>query len=239
VLSLLLELAVRDGRMSRNPAAKVSLPKPRRSEPVFLTGDQVGDLAGACRDGGLVVLVLAYTGLRFGELASLRMEDIDVMRRRIRVHRAGTEVGGRWVESDTTKTHAARTVPFPRFLADRITEQLAGREAEDYAFSSPTGGPLRIGNWRARVFDPACKGAGISGVTPHDLRHTAASLAVSAGANVKAVQRMLGHASAAMTLDVYAALFDADLEAVADRLDSVAPQMRPKATVTDLAERAN
>lgn len=56
-------------------------------------------------------------------------------------------------------------------------------------------------------------------VTAHDLRHTAASLAVSSGANVKAVQKMLGHASAAMTLDVYADLFDDDLTAVADRLD--------------------
>jgi integrase len=56
-------------------------------------------------------------------------------------------------------------------------------------------------------------------VTIHDLRHTAASLAVSAGANVKAVQRMLGHASAAMTLDVYADLFDDDLDAVAEALN--------------------
>jgi integrase len=56
-------------------------------------------------------------------------------------------------------------------------------------------------------------------ITPHDLRHTAASLAVSAGANVKAVQKMLGHASAAMTLDVYADLFDRDAEAVADAHD--------------------
>ena len=55
-------------------------------------------------------------------------------------------------------------------------------------------------------------------VTPHDLRHTAASLAISAGANVKAVQRMLGHASAAMTLDTYADLFDDDLDLVAAAL---------------------
>ena len=61
--------------------------------------------------------------------------------------------------------------------------------------------------------------AGIPRVTLHDLRHTSASLAVSAGANVKAVQRMLGHASAAMTLDIYADLFDDDLEAVAVALD--------------------
>lgn len=59
-------------------------------------------------------------------------------------------------------------------------------------------------------------------MTPHDLRHTAASLAISSGANVKAVQRMLGHASAAMTLDTYADLFDDDLDAVAERLASAA-----------------
>jgi site-specific recombinase XerC len=57
---------------------------------------------------------------------------------------------------------------------------------------------------------------------PHELRHVAASLAVSAGANVKAVSRMLGHAKASMTLDVYADLFDDDLEAVGDRLDEIA-----------------
>jgi integrase len=55
-------------------------------------------------------------------------------------------------------------------------------------------------------------------VTAHDLRHTTASLAISAGANVKGVQRMLGHASAAMTLDVYADLFDSDLDAVAENV---------------------
>ncbi|MCT2042515.1 tyrosine-type recombinase/integrase [Pseudoclavibacter alba] len=58
-------------------------------------------------------------------------------------------------------------------------------------------------------------------VTPHDLRHTAASLAVSAGANVKVIQRMLGHTSAALTLDQYADLFDDDLDAVAERLNLV------------------
>lgn len=62
-------------------------------------------------------------------------------------------------------------------------------------------------------------------ITAHDLRHTAASLAVSAGANVKVVQRMLGHASAAMTLDVYADLFDDDLNGVAQKLDATVGKM--------------
>jgi site-specific recombinase XerD len=63
---------------------------------------------------------------------------------------------------------------------------------------------------------------GLVGSTPHDLRHTAASLAVSAGANIKALQRLLGHASASMTLDIYSALFDSDLDAVAERLGMAA-----------------
>ena len=75
---------------------------------------------------------------------------------------------------------------------------------------------------RRAWFNRAAAAIGAPGLTPHELRHTAASLAVSAGANVKAVQRMLGHASAAMTLDRYADLFDDDLDAVADRLDAVA-----------------
>lgn len=62
-------------------------------------------------------------------------------------------------------------------------------------------------------------------ITAHALRHTAASLAISAGANLKVVQRMLGHASAAMTLDIYADLFDDDLTAVADRLDESVGKM--------------
>jgi integrase len=65
-------------------------------------------------------------------------------------------------------------------------------------------------------------------VTVHDLRHTAASLAISAGANVKVVQRMLGHVSAAMTLDVYADLFSDDLGAVADAHDEKRAQNVPK-----------
>lgn len=64
-------------------------------------------------------------------------------------------------------------------------------------------------------------------MTPHDLRHTAASLAVSAGGNVKAIQRMLGHSSAAMTLDVYADLFDDDLDTLASALNDARSKSRP------------
>ncbi len=94
-----------------------------------------------------------------------------------------------------------------------------GKPDDAFVFLAPHGGVLRLRNWRRDVFDPAAKSAGLNRLSPHDLRHTAASLAIAAGANVKAVQRMLGHASAAMTLDVYSGLFEDDLDRVAQRLN--------------------
>ncbi len=92
-------------------------------------------------------------------------------------------------------------------------------------FTISRGDVLRVSNYRKRVFVPAVASLSevrrvVPSITPHDLRHTAVSLAVSAGANVKAVQRMLGHAKASMTLDVYADLFEDDLDSVADSLDA-------------------
>lgn len=236
VLSLVLEVAVRDGRLHRNPALKVPLPRMRRTTPRFLSPDQVVQLVQAAGPDGLSIRLLALTGLRFGELAALRVGRIDLARRRLTISESVTEVGGRLVFS-SPKTHQTRTVPVPSSVIPALAAACEGRAADQLLLTSPRGGPVRINNWRRRVFDPACERAGITGVTPHDLRHTAASLAVSAGANVKAVQRMLGHASAAMTLDVYAALFDADLDAVADGLDLLVPQMCPESPISGTAVR--
>ncbi|WP_207786247.1 tyrosine-type recombinase/integrase [Micromonospora globispora] len=218
VLSLALAHAVRDGRMSRNPAEGVRLPRVVREEPVFLDHDQVARLAEACGRYGLLVRCLAYTGLRWGEASALRVSRLDLLRRRVTVAVAFAEVGGELVEG-TPKNHQRRSVPIPRFLVDELAAHVAGKRRDSLVFTAPNGGPLRNTNFRSRVFAPAAASVGLAGLTPHDLRHTAASLAVAAGANVKAVQRMLGHASASMTLDVYAGLFGDDLDAVANRLD--------------------
>lgn len=224
VLSLILDEAVRDGRLGRNPAAGVKLPRIVRAEPRFLSPDEVGALVAAAGRDGLAMSLLAFTGLRFGELAALRVRRVDFARRRLVVAESVTEIGGRLVWS-TPKTHQTRSVPFPPALAPALRRACADRPADGVVFAAPEGGPLRLQNWRRRVFDPAVKRAGLSGVSPHDLRHTAASLAIASGANVKAVQRMLGHASAAMTLDVYTGLFRDDLDAVAAALDALVPQM--------------
>ena len=135
--------------------------------------------------------------------------------------------------SGTPKTHQCRSVPVPRSLVDALAEHVAGKAPDDLVFTTPRGDVMRNHNFRSRVFVPAAKQSGMPGLTPHDLRHTAASLAVQAGANVKAVQRMLGHASAAMTLDVYAGLFGDDLDAVADRLDAAAAAARADSLRTE------
>ncbi len=130
-------------------------------------------------------------------------------------------------------------MPFPRSLASELGAQLVGKGPDDLVFTSPEGGPLRVTNFRTRHFDRAAVQVGLIGITPHELRHTAASLAVSAGANVKAVQRLLGHASASMTLDVYSGLFDDDLDAVADLLDAGAARARADQTRTSTAGTAS
>lgn len=219
VLALQLDLAVRSGRLARNPAEGVRLPRSKPVDKRFLTHEQVGALAVACDDYAPVIYVLGYCGLRWGELAGLRVGRVDPLRRRLEVVEAVSEVRG-MLTWGSPKSHQQRSVPIPRFLVDELTPAMAGKQPSDLLFTSRRGGVLRNLNFRRDVFDLAALEAGLEGLTPHELRHTAASLAVSAGANVKAVQRMLGHASAAMTLDVYSGLFDDDLDGVAERLDA-------------------
>jgi len=219
VFSLLLDLAVRSARIPRNPAAGIRLPKVATAEKRFLSHQEVNALAQAAGDYRTAVLLLSYCGLRWGELAGLKVGRVDLMRRRLSVVEAVSEVRGTLIWG-TPKSHQVRSVPIPRFLVDDLALVMAGKAPGDVVFTTRRGAVLRNLNFRRDVFDAAATAAGLEGLTPHELRHTAASLAVSAGANVKAVQRMLGHASAAMTLDVYSGLFDDDLDGVAERLDA-------------------
>ena len=225
VLSLLLSRAVRDGRIGRNPAEGTRLPRTHRGEMRFLDHHEVDQLARACGQYDLMIRLLAYTGMRWGEVAALRVRNVDLDRRRIDIVESASEASGR-VTIGTPKSHQSRWVPVPLFLANPLAEHIHDRRPMDLVFTGPEGGPLRNSNFRRRVFDRATRSVDLDGLRPHDLRHTAASLAVASGANVKAVQQMLGHASAAMTLDVYAGLFGDDLDALGERLHEAA--MRPR-----------
>lgn len=245
LLRQVLGAAVEDGRLARNPCDGVKLPKRKHADRGYLTHAQVAALSGAVDRNPAVVRFLAYTGLRWGEMAALRVCDFDMLRRRVNVSRSVTESGG--LVWSAPKTHERRSVPFPAALSNELAALMVGKGRDELVFTDLRGGVLRNSNWRARVFEKAVTAVQAAAVaqrarevaasatsttpgtastpefptiTPHDLRHTAASLAISAGANVKAVQRMLGHAKASMTLDVYADLFDEDLDSVADRLDA-------------------
>ena len=220
LLSQMLDLAVRDRRLPANPAKSVKLPRKLPKVRRFLTADQVEALVVECEPYGLVVRFLAYTGLRWGEMAALRVRDVDPLRRRMLIARSVTEDNGRLI-FDTTKTGEERTVPLPRFLAEQIAASVAGKGPDDLVFQGTRGGVLRNGNFNRRTFAPAAIAIGESALTPHGLRHTAASLAIAAGGNVKVVQQMLGHATASMTLDLYGHLFPDQLDDVADRLDVI------------------
>lgn len=221
VLGAALGQAVADDVIARNPVDRVKAPKVRPRRQRFLTADQLDVLAEACEDrsegAGVLVYFLGWSGLRWGEAVALRWRSVSSKRRRVKVEASATEISGR-LEWGTPKTHEVRTVILPPFVVERLGP--AG-DPDELVFTAPKGGPLRSSNFRRAAWDPAVEASGVpADLVPHDLRDTAASLMISAGASIKAVQRALGHASAAMTLDVYGGLFDDDLEDLADRLEA-------------------
>lgn len=222
VLRRVFDCAVRDGVIQRNPATGIRLSKVQGNDPRPLTHDELWRLAGqldAARDR-LLVLVAGYCGLRWGELAALRWSDVDLQARTLRVVRAYSEEAPRG-ELSPVKNHQARTVPVPAVVSGELADYQAQCNLDGLVFPSEAGTPLRNRNWRRDVFDSAVKALGLT-ITPHNLRDTAASLAIQEGASVVAVARLLGHESAATTLNHYAGLFPTDLDDIASRLNAAA-----------------
>ncbi|MFC5887446.1 tyrosine-type recombinase/integrase [Kitasatospora sp. CM 4170] len=231
VFNLILGFALRSERLSVNPAQGMKLPKALPADHVYLTHVQVEELADAAKEYRLLVLVLAYTGLRLGEAIALKAGRVDLDTRRAHIVEAyAQEYNSGQIYLDTPKDHERRSVPLPAFLVKELREYMKDLSPNDLLFTAPEGGPVNPNNFRRRQFGPAVTAAGLAdlGITPHKLRHTAASLAIAAGADVKVVQTMLGHKTATMTLDVYGHLWP-------DRLDEVSRKMN-KARAEQLAK---
>ena len=227
VLARILDDTVKDRMLAVNPARGVKLPKRAPRHNVYLTADQLDALADEAGRYRSLVLLLGVLGLRFGEAASLRVSDVDFLRRRIDLHRNAVKVGSQFVVG-TLKTNKNRSVVLPPFVINALAQTAKGKGHDDLLWSSASGGylgPPGNKSWLSGAVDRCQRGdKTFPRVTAHDLRHTAASLAISSGANVKVVQQMLGHASAAMTLDVYADLFDSDLDAVTKKVSNLCPR---------------
>jgi len=232
-LNAVLQAAVECDRVVKNPMSGV---KPPKVEPVamrFLDVSEVMRLTDAIGPGyRALVLVAAFSGLRASELAGLRWDDVHMLARRLDVAYQLDDSGA--LVPPKSKA-SRRSINMPSVVADALGEHASFGASQDaaarlsrlasgnrgFVFAAPEGGPMNLHNFRTRVWVPAVERAGLAPLRLHDLRHTCASLAIAAGADIKVLQRMLGHTSAAMTLDRYGHLMPGQSEAVADRLDAL------------------
>lgn len=224
ILAKILDIAVMDKRITANPARGVKLPTKGKGVKVYLTPEQLHRLVGECGEQGDLIYLLGTSGLRFGEAVALRVKDIDFIRRRISVTRNAVTVG-QDVIIGTPKTGEERTVAVAEDVLTKLSIRCQGKGRDDLLWTRRDGGLLRTLGHNS-FFHNALRriqatDSDFPWLTPHGLRHVAAGLMVSSGANVKVVQRQLGHASATMTLDRYADLFDDDLDGVASRMDEI------------------
>lgn len=224
----LLRYAVRTRRIPKSPAEDVPLPRPdsRTGKVVEVspfTLELLLEVVQAQREHtkryAEITLVLALTGVRFGELRGLRVRDL------VAVPYPGLVVKrsipqsvrtGAVIERSTTKSGRSRLVPLTDLVRPVVESWADGREPDDLLFPAPEGGYLSAQNWRRAVHWTT---TGL-GRRPHDLRHTAASLWIAAGVDIKTVSSWLGHSTAKLTLDTYGHLMGTDADRAAlDRVN--------------------
>lgn len=208
-LSKILKTAEIDGFITRSPCVGIDLPREQpRDEMCFLSHEQVALLADAIEDRYKVLIyTAAYTGLRWGELAALKVKRVNPLRGTIDVVESLSEVNGH-LHCGPTKTGATRRVSLPRFLAQMLQDHLEMYPSpRGYVFTSPEAGPLRR-NFYRRHYKPALRRAGLPDrVRFHDLRHTCVALLIAQGAHPKEIQERLGHSTVRLTFDRYGHLF--------------------------------
>ena len=227
VFAGVLDYAVKVRYLMDNPARDVEIPKPEYHDLVFLDIHEIEQLADAAETVGrpvdaLIIRFQSYVGTRINEAFALQVGDVDLPNRKIRIRRS-------WKNSATIqrlgppKSGKPRTVAIPKFLVKPLREQMKGQPETAYVFRAMKGGHVNDHNWRRKVWRPAVELAGLKdmeGLTPHTLRHSYAAIAIRAGADVKILQRQMGHTSASLTLDVYGFLFPERLEQVANAIDN-------------------
>lgn len=224
VLAASFAYAVDHGWMRSNPARGVELPRIVDTDQVFLSIDELEALANAATtptDRGLI-LFMGYGGIRIGEGAALTVADLDLQARRATIRATVTDGPDGKPTLGPPKNGKSRTVGVPRFLVKELSALTANAAPSDPVFRTKTGVRINLHNWRSRPWSDAVEGAGLGdlGLTPHKLRHTAASLAIAAGADVKVIQNMLGHADATETLNTYGHLWPDRLDEVTERIET-------------------
>jgi len=253
IMAKVMKTAVRARWIPYNPMADVVLPSVADPEDTYLTPAQVATLAEAMTEVApryrVLIWLGCYGGPRIGELLALRWTDLDERRRTMTIARKVVEVSGAGMIEGPTKTKAGRrTLTLPRSVWSEVEqhgERFAGRS--DLVITTEAGQQVRANNLRRREWAAAAVAAGLGryerrpdgtphyvGLKFHDMRHTAVSLWVAAGATDLEVAKWAGHRSAAFTKSRYAHLFPEYGEELADRLDlfissaTTTPAARPQ-----------
>ncbi|MBW3093264.1 site-specific integrase [Bifidobacterium sp. 82T10] len=226
VFAGVLDYAVKARYLMNNPARDVEVPKTEYKDLVFLDIHEIETLANAAETVGrpvdaLIIRFQSYVGTRINESFALQVGDLDLEHRKARIRRTWKN-SAKAQRLGPPKSGKPRTVAIPKFLIKPLKDQIKGQPDTAYVFRAVKGGHINDHNWRRKIWHKAVEQAGldeVQGLTPHSLRHSYAAIAIKAGADVKILQRQMGHASASLTLDVYGFLFPERLEQVADAVD--------------------
>ena len=196
LLATCLQAAVDDGLIGRTLCRGVQLPAAAQRPARFLDVDEIGRLADNMPDRyRALVLTAAFTGLRWGELAALRVSDLELLKRRLRVNQALSRDRGKLTFGPPKTTASRRTVSLSPNLVEIIADHIRRFPSDSgLVFTASRGTVLRDTNFRRRVWGPAVTAAGLEGLHFHDLRHSHVALLIAAGEHVKVIQSRLGHA---------------------------------------------
>jgi len=193
-----------------NVCASVERPRVAKNEIQVLDGEQVMRFLACARGERLeAIFVLAIgTGMRLGELFGLQWNDIDLPTATIMVRRTLTEVNGELQLSEPKTAKGRRRIDLPKIAEEALWKHkssmlVEGHAGVEWVFCNHGGGHLRRSHFHQKYFKPLLKKAGLPAIRFHDLRHTSATLLLSAGVHPKVVQERLGHSQISVTLDVY------------------------------------
>ena len=234
VLHLALENAVRWSYVSRNVCDLVDPPSIVSREPTPLTLEQAQALLESVREHRLEVLlsVAVVTGMRRGELVALRWSNIDFERNTLLVlHTVDYIPGYGYVETEPKTKAGKRSISLPSFLVGMLKEYRKGIlerqlkvgqawENRDLVFPDLHGGYFNPG-YLDKLFKKLLCEAGVSHMHFHDLRHSAATILLAMGVNIKVIQELLGHSDIAITLRVYGHLLPSMQAEAVEKWESV------------------
>ena len=230
LLAAALDQAVEDRYLARNPAANTpNLPTIERPLHRYLNVSEIDSLAQSIEPRyAALVYMGAMTGLRPGELAAIRISDVDFLRKKIAISRTCLELSGRLTYGPPKTGASRRTISVGEELITILARHVERYLSDDLLFTTARDSPMRLTNFRRRQWKGAVGDSIGEPMRIHDLRHTHAALAIAANVNPKVLQARLGHATIGVTLDTYGGLFSAYDEGLAAAIDDAFTQLPPR-----------